>query len=318
MIEMDGTRLFLLTGATSGMGLALARILAGDPHNRLIIGARAPASARATAAIGPAERVTVLALDLSSLSSVRDFTAAVSARLGPDGSLDGMACNAGVQIPGPLRTTADGIELTFASNHLGHFAIVHALLDRLRMAAPVISTASGTHDPADTLARRFGFRGGIFPCADAVVRGQLDGSVPQLQQGMDRYATSKLCNILFTYEMARRIPADRARFIAFDPGLMPGTGLARERSAAERFGWRYVLPILGMVVDGVSTAARSAHALATLLTDPSRAPGSGLHLDFTLRPIASSRDSYRQDWAQDLYDVSARLARVAHPVPAAA
>ena len=74
---------------------------------------------------------------------------------------------------------------------------------------------------------------------------------------MDRYATSKLCNVLFTHAMAARVPAAAARFIAFDPGLMPGTGLARDRSAPERFGWSYVMPLLGRLVPGVSTCRNS-------------------------------------------------------------
>jgi protochlorophyllide reductase len=213
---------FLLTGATSGMGLEAARALARDPARQVIAGARRPGAAAALRAAVPAERLTLLELDLGSLASVRRFAAEVRQRLS-EGRLAGIACNAGLQLVGPTRRSPEGHELTFATNHLGHFLLVHALLDLLAPGAPVVSTASGTHDPEDRLARRFGFRGAIFPDASSVARGELDLKVGGKQAGMDRYATSKLCNILFTYDMAVRVPAERARFLAFDPGLMPGT-----------------------------------------------------------------------------------------------
>lgn len=303
----DG-EIHLITGATSGLGLEAARALARDGRRRLLAGARTPAAASALRAAVPPERLTVLELDLGSLASVRSFAAEARRVLDAAGErLSGIACNAGVQLVGPTRRSAEGHELTFATNHLGHFLLVHELLDLLAPGAAVVSTASGTHDPADGMARRFGFRGGIFPGADAVARGELDPSASGKQQGMDRYATSKLCNVLFTYAMAARVPAPAARFIAFDPGLMPGTGLARDRSAAERFGWSYVMPLIGRAVPGVSTPARSGAALARLLAEPGLAPATGSHFDFRLRRAPTSAFSLREDAQDDLHRVSLAL-----------
>jgi protochlorophyllide reductase len=180
----------------------------------------------------------------------------------------------------------------------------------MRRGGLVVATASGTHDPSDPLASRFGFRGGIFPSAEAVARGDLDASQDLTQQGMDHYATSKLCNILFIKEMARRMTDGSVRFLAFDPGLMPGTGLARDRSVAQRFGWTYVLPVLRLVMRGVSSAERSADAYAKLLHTTASDFASGAYVDFRLREIAPSEDATRSDLAQDLYRVSARLSQV--------
>jgi NAD(P)-dependent dehydrogenase (short-subunit alcohol dehydrogenase family) len=319
---MHGTDTFLLTGATSGLGLEAARTLLRDRRRRVVAGARDPGGAAALRALAPAERLEILPLDLASLDSVRRFVAEVRARLG-DRRLAAIACNAGLQVTGPLRRSAEGHELTFAVNHLGHFLLVHGLLDRLAPGAAVVSTASGTHDPEDCMARRFGFRGGIFPDAAAVARGELAPAASSRQAGMDRYATSKLCNILFTYAMAERVPAEAARFVAFDPGLMPGTGLARERSLPERIGWRYLMPLMRGAVPGVSSARRSGQALARVLTELAVAPGTGLHLDYTLRQVPSSALSHRREVQQDLHATSLTLCGLpataaARPWPASA
>lgn len=317
---MRDSEIHLITGATSGLGLEAARALAQqDGRHHVLAGARRPATAAVLRAAVPPERLTVLELDLGSLASVRSFATEARRLLGrAGGRLSGIACNAGIQPTGPLRRSADGHELTFATNHLGHALLVHELLDLLAPGAAVVSTASGTHDPADGLARRFGFRGGVFPDAAAVARGEPDPSVSEKQQGMDRYATSKLCNVLFTYAMAARVPASAARFVAFDPGLMPGTGLARDRSAPERFGWSYVMPLVGRAVPGVSSPARSGAALARLLSEPELAPGTGLHFDFRLRQTPTSELSRRKEVQDDLHRTSLALCGIAEARPAAA
>lgn len=300
-------RIFVMTGATSGMGLQLARNLAQNSGVHLIIGARTPASAHVLQRLVPANRLTLLELDLANLASVTRFCKQAIEAVGSKAALDAIVCNAGLQIVDGPRMTADGVEMTFAANHLGHFLLVHGLLPMVRQDGLVVTTASGTHDPNDPLARTFGFRGGIFPSAEAVARGELDASADPLQQGKDRYATSKLCNILFIKEMARRGENGSVRFLAFDPGLMPGTGLARDYSAIQRFGWTYLLPMLRFVFSGVSSAEKSANAYAQLLQ--SRAPDleSGAYIDFRLRAIAPSDDAFRADLSKELYRVSCDL-----------
>lgn len=303
---METSQTILMTGATSGLGLNTVQYLSQQFDVNLIVGARNPEQADRKRSVMPDERLTILPLDLASLKSVRQFAVTVIDRLG-DRQLKAIALNAGIQITTGLERTENGYERTFVSNHLGHFLLVWLLLPVLAERSVVISTASGTHDPRDLLSKQFGFRGGLFPSAEAIANGTLDDSVGLKQQCLDRYATSKLCNLLFTYDMARRVSPDRARFLAFDPGLMPGTSLARDRSSVERFAWKYILPVLRWFVPGVSSPRRSARSLSRLLTEPAITAISGQHFDYRLRQTKTSDDSQRQDWQHELHTMSIRL-----------
>ena len=309
--------LHLLTGATSGIGLELARQLLAQPATSLIVGARQPAAAYPLRALARDDRLTILPLDLCSLASTASFADAVAGRL-KDRRLASVAANAGVQIVGPRRMTGDGYEETFQANWLSHAALIEWLRPLLAPAAPVVFTASGTHDPAHVAARRFGFRGRLFPDIARVAEGRLDETASVKQQGMDRYATSKLVAILHVYALARREQeANGPRYFAFDPGLMAGTGLARERSAIERFGWSALLPLFARVMPGASTPLRSASALALLLTGRAFAGATGRHLDFTLTETASSADSRRTDWQDEVDDLARRTAHKGRPAASA-
>ncbi len=303
---MATSQTILMTGATSGLGFNTVRQLGMRPNLNLIVGVRNPQEAHYLRSVIPKERLTILPLNLDSLESVRHFSVATINHLSRR-PLSAIALNAGIQITTGLEKSTDGYERTFTSNYLGHFLLVCLLLPTLSENGVVVSTVSGTHDPKNFLSGLFGFRGGFFPNAEAVAQGALDTSVSLRQQCLDRYATTKLCNLLFTYEMARRVPSDRVRFLAFDPGLMPGTGLARDRGAIERFAWKYLLPALALFVPGVSSPQRSAQTLSSLLVDPLIAPTTGLHLDYRCKQTKTSTDSYRTDYQKELYDISVKL-----------
>jgi protochlorophyllide reductase len=302
--------LHLVTGATSGLGLELTSRLLADSSCCVIAGARRPDSASALRALAGEDRLAILPLDLASLASTSAFARSVIRRL-EGGTLASFAANAGLQIVGANRLTADGYDETFQANWLGHALLIEWLLPLLALGAPVVLTASGTHDPDDRSARRFGFRGGLFTGVDRIARGELDPAATVKQQGLDRYATSKLCAVLYVYALARRIGANGPRFIAFDPGLMPGTGLARNRGAFERWGWSNLLPLLACFMPGASTAARSATAYAKVLTGRAFARGTGLHVDFNLAETPSSRDSRRVEWQDELHSFARRLGSAA-------
>lgn len=305
---METSQTILITGATSGLGLNTVKQLGQLTKINLIIGVRNPKQAHHLRSIVSQERLIILPLDLDSLDSVRQFAAATLNHLSSR-KLSAIVLNAGIQITTGLEKSIDGYEKTFTSNYLGHFLLVCLLLPVSSANAVVVSTVSGTHDPDDFLAGLFGFRGGFFPNAESVAQGILDTSVSLRQQCLDRYATSKLCNLLFTYEMARRVQSEKVRFLAFDPGLMPGTRLARDRSAIERFAWKYLLPVLGLFVPGVSSPKRSARILYRLLTDPLIAQATGLHFDYRLKQTKTSKDSRREDYQKELYELSLRLIR---------
>ncbi len=293
------TAIHLVTGATSGLGLELVRLLLAEPATRVVAGARRPAEAQALRNAAGEDRLQILPLDLSSLASTAAFADAVTEHLS-GGRLSSIAANAGGQNVRTRHMTKDGYEETLQANWLAHAMLAERLLPLLEPRAPVVFTASGTHDPADPGARRFGFRGGIYPGIERVACGDLDASVPAKQQGMDRYATSKLVAILHVYALARRTPADGPRWFAYDPGLMPGTGLARTRSAFERWAWSTILPVVARTMPGASTPRRSAATCARLLTGRLFPQESGVHLDFSGRRTASSADSNRRDWQDEV------------------
>jgi NAD(P)-dependent dehydrogenase (short-subunit alcohol dehydrogenase family) len=239
----------------------------------------------------PHEQLLVLKLDTSSLKSVKSFATDVHTTLSTN-MLSGMALNAGVQIISGDQYSEDGFELTFATNVLGHIVLFELLQSSLASDAVIVSTASGTHDKDHKLAKPYKFFGGYFPSAEGVAAGNVSDSTDKAQLGRDRYATSKLCNILFTYAMARKFGGGGPRFIAFDPGLMPGTELARDQPAALRFAWKNILPTAAKLIDGASTAKRSGAMLVQLLSQKRFSTGTGLHVEFTGNEIPSSQMSH--------------------------
>jgi NAD(P)-dependent dehydrogenase (short-subunit alcohol dehydrogenase family) len=305
----------LVIGASTGLGRATARALARSGAAVIAAGRDVEATAAALAGAGPIP-AAVARVDLADLADVRRFARALLA--GPP--LDGIVCNAGVQITGGLTRTVDGHEATFAINHLAHFAIVITALAALRPGARVVFIGSGTLDPRDRGATRFGFRGGQYTTAAALAEGSGDPAASEAQRALDRYATSKLCNLLTTFELARRVPAAQVAFHALDPGLMPGTGLARDRSWPVRLAWHSLMRAAVPFMSGASTARRSGAAVAWLTADPSLAGRTGLYVDFHRREVEPWAGAQRTDWAADLYAGSLALAgidRGALPAPLA-
>jgi hypothetical protein len=150
----------------------------------------------------------------------------------------------------------------------------------------------------------FGFRGGRYTTARALAAGEADETVDDAQRARDRYATSKLCNLLTVEAMVRRgIDA-----VSLDPGLMPGTGLARERGALQRLGWNTIMRAVALVMPGASSARRSGRALAWLATAPGLA---ARHYDYRRRPRETWDGARRADWGDELYATSCELVAAA-------
>jgi NAD(P)-dependent dehydrogenase (short-subunit alcohol dehydrogenase family) len=289
---VEQQQFYLITGATSGLGLATAQSLAlSDPSVIIIVGARRPLEANALQQVVPANQLVLFSLDTSSLASVKKFVGDVVKFLGP-AKLNALALNAGVQIVSGDYYSAEGFEKTFATNVLGHIALFDGLFSVLSANSVIVSTASGTHDKDHKLSKQYNFFGGYFPSVEQVAAGAVSEGTDPAQIGRDRYATSKLCNVLFTYAMARRHGPNGPRFMAYDPGLMPGTELVRDNTAAIRFAWKNLLPTAAKMIDGASTTKKSGEMLAQLLTGVHLPSGTGLHVEFTGTQIPSSVMSY--------------------------
>lgn len=309
----------LVTGGNSGIGFEAARALARAGWHVLLASRNRAASSDAVARIereSGAGSASELGLDLASLASVRQLAKEVEAR---DLPLRALVCNAGLQ-GRRLQQSADGYELTFAANHLGHFLLVNRLLSRLVARAPsrIVVVASGVHDGA----QRTGMPKPAISGFDALAVGRDAKTGPF--SGPRAYVHSKLCNVWFTYELARRLEAaglsSHARPLtvnAYDPGLVPGSGLARDYPPALRWIWDRVLPGLARgltpVVPGISTAPKSGGALAKLVVDPALERVTGKYFPSTARwrEAPSSTESYDATRARALWETSVRLAALA-------
>jgi retinol dehydrogenase-12 len=253
--DLSGTRAgargrtFLVTGGNTGIGRATATALARDGGRVYIACRSAAAGAAAVSAIqetAGSQAVWLLPLDLASLASVRDCAAAY---LATDEPLHVLVNNAGVG--GQRGVTADGFELHFGVNHLGHFALTSLLLDRLKASGPgarVVTVSSDAH---------YGAHGIDF---DALRRSTRSFT------GQREYAVSKLCNVLFTQELARRVTDVSA--CALHPGVVASDIWRRVPQPARAVIKRRMLS----VEDGAVTSVYCT-------TSPAVAAESGLFYD---------------------------------------
>jgi len=308
----------VITGGNAGLGFACANAILRSPQGapwHIVLACRDEDRAQAAvdqlmsgAGADVAGRVDAMSLDLASLASVRTFAAELTERLsaGTMPPLRAVVCNAGVNPLGTKTATADGFESTFGINHLGHFLLVHELLSVLRPPARVVVVASGVHDPT----QKSGVPAPAWNSPAALAHGVLGpaaGSDKALTSGQRRYSTSKLANVYFTYALARRLPAG-VTANAFDPGLMPGTGLMREAPAPLRFIARHTpLALLRRLFSpNVHTAQESGEALASIVTDPELATTTGRYFEGR-RQIRSSDEPYNDERAEELWHASVAL-----------
>ena len=199
MEDLDATglpdqsgRVVVVTGASSGIGAATARALARAGAH-VVLAVRDPAKGERVAVTMPG-RTEVRSLDLESLASVRAFAAAWT------GDIDILINNAGIMLV-PEGRTADGFERQIGTNHLGHFALTNLLLPHVSDRIVTVSShvhASGRLDLDDLNWRTRPYR------------------------TSQAYSDSKLANLLFTFELQRRLSAagSRVRAMAVHPGMV--------------------------------------------------------------------------------------------------
>jgi NAD(P)-dependent dehydrogenase (short-subunit alcohol dehydrogenase family) len=265
MADPDTTvgRTVLVTGPTRGLGREVVRALCRrDPALSLILMGRdceqmAETRDEAASAVSLVHTVTC---DFASLASIRAAGGharrlVAGASLAP---LQAVVANAGVQTVGRQHQTADGFELTFGVNVLANYLLFQVLLPAMARGAHVVLVGSGTH--------RSDRRKGLveLPRWDEPRRLARPGSAVSpgdRRAGQRAYSTSKLAVNYLCHEIARR-HADSVTCNVYDPGLMPGTGLARHMPAWRRYVWEKVMPRLNL--PGSSTPERSAACIADL------------------------------------------------------
>ena len=298
-------RRMVVTGANSGIGLAAARELARAGARVTLAcrdAARGQAAVAAIRAEVPGADVELGAVDLADLASVRAFAQTQQE------PLDVLINNAGVMAT-PPRRTVDGFELQLATNHLGHFALTGLLLDRLLAAdgeSRVVTLASVAHRFAridfDDLQRE---------------RSYHSWSV---------YAQSKLANLLFAYELQRRIDAAHASAGLVSVAAHPGyASTALMTSGAQLDGPRLLARFIGLVSPVLGQPpAKGALPMLYAATVPELAggsyvgPGGPLELWGHPRLVDSSAASKDPETARRLWEASEALTGVAFAFPLAA
>ena len=282
-------RVVVITGANSGIGRAAASKLAGAGA-RVVLAVRNTDKGQAAAATMPGA-TEVRPLDLASLASVREFAA------GWDGEIDLLVNNAGVMVP-PLSQTADGFELQFGTNHLGHFALTNLLLDHV--TGRVVTVASGAH--------RF---------------GQIDFDDLNWERRPYKrwraYGQSKLANLLFTAELQRRLSAVGSTVLATaaHPGYA-STNL-QFHSGERLFD---MLSVAGnrIVAQDADGGARPTLYAATADIPGDSYAGPGGFMELRGAPTLVDRSAAAKDTAvaRRLWEVSEQLTGVRFPLAQAA
>jgi NAD(P)-dependent dehydrogenase (short-subunit alcohol dehydrogenase family) len=273
-------KVVLITGATSGIGLVAARELAKMGARLVGVGRDAEKCARVAAQVRRASsnpQVEFLLADLSSQEQVRRLAADFLSRYD---RLDVLLNDAG-GIFFRRQESADGIELTFALNHLGYFLLTNLLLDLLIRSAParVVNVSSDAH-----------------------YRGQIDIAdleVKRRYNGLQAYAQSKLANVLFTYELARRLQGSGVTANALHPGFVTTSFGHNNRGL---FGWGNRL---AQLIAGRSPQ-HGARTSIYLASSPEVEGVSGKYF-FDEKPVPSSPRSYDQALARRLWEVSVAM-----------
>jgi len=303
----------IITGGNSGLGYHCAKQLALDPELHLVLACRnlvkAEQAVAGIKAVSNSQNVEAMLLDLASLDSIRSFVREFGNRNLPP--LQAVVCNAGVQFIQRQTYTKDGFDTTFGVNHLGHFLLVNLLLE-LVTPARIVFVSSDTHDSSKTTGMPAPYWRDpelmAHPEQDPALKDKSIGEI-----GRIAYTTSKLCNVLCAYELSRRLQQQRISTESqpitvnvFNPGLMPGSGLAGDYTATAKFVWNNILPILCKFVPNVNTMPESGKALARLITDPELQSVTGKYFN-GFKAIDSSVESYDEEKAKQLWDASVKL-----------
>ena len=288
----------LVTGGTGGIGLATASALAVRGATVVIAGKDARKGAAAAGQIKRATgnpQVEFLQADLSSQADIRRFAESFQRKYP---RLNVLVNNAGGYF-GRRVESVDGLEMTFALNHLGYFLLTNLLLDTLRAGAParIVNVSSGAH-ATETLDFN-------------------DLQLTRRYRGWTAYVKSKLANLLFTYELARRLQGSGVTVNALSPGMVR-TGIGKQSGGITALVKELMDRLIGQ------TPEQGAQTSIYLATSPRVEGVSGRY--FTKAQVSQSSEYSRNpDVARRLWQVSEELTGLAEhsehsedkPLPAA-
>ncbi len=272
-------KIVLVTGGTNGIGLVTARELAHLGGQVTIIGRNAVKCAKAAEHIRTqtGQAVETIVADLSTLEGIRQAAAVFKKT---HQSLHVLVNNAGGMFT-RRRLTPDGFEYTFALNHLNYFLLTSLLLDLLKASAPsrIVNVSSDAHEKAK------------------IDFGNLQGE--KHYKGMEAYGQSKLANLLFTYELARRLQGSGVTVNAVHPGFV-ATGFARNNGPVYNVGTWIAGQLFGRKPE------RGARTSIYLASSPEVEALSGKYF-VDCRPAESKPQSHDRAVAEKLWQVSEEL-----------
>ncbi|KAK9938177.1 hypothetical protein M0R45_014930 [Rubus argutus] len=310
----------VITGASSGLGLATAKALAETGKWHVIMACRdfLKAERAAKGAGMPKENYTIMHLDLSSLESVRQFVDNFRRSERP---LDVLVCNAAVYLPTAKEPTytADGFELSVGTNHLGHFLLARLLVEdlnksdypsrRLIIVGSITgntNTLAGNVPPKASLGDLRGLAGGIngLNSSAMIDGGDFDGA--------KAYKDSKVCNMLTMQEFHRRYHEETGiTFASLYPGCIATTGLFREHIPLFRLLFP---PFQKYITKGYVSEEESGKRLAQVVSDPSLTK-SGVYWSWNKTSASFenqlSEEASDADKARKLWEVSEKLVGLA-------
>lgn len=284
---------YIITGPTSGIGRATAFELAKHGSVVLVGRDRRKLDELQKRMEQMGQHAVAVFCDLSDIASVREAAKEI---LGLNLPLAGLLNNAGIlEMHGPTKN-ALGWDMTFATNHLGPFALTEALAPHFSDKTNVVFVVSAVEDPERKAAVAVGFRGGRFISVEASARGHWKPGGSE-KPGFDAYATSKQAILAAMMAFARETP--RLCFSAVEPGLNVTTGLGSPNGLLrlfQKFVFPVLVPLLKPFVGILSTPKQAARVIARIMTETSGE--TGIYYDergSTMRGSAQVRDPDFQD-----------------------
>jgi len=286
---MENKKAYIITGPTSGIGHATALELA--KHGTVVLVGRnlekLDVVQKEIEKMG--QHAVSVVCDISDMTSVKH---AANQIIELKFSIVGLLNNAGI-MPMKVAKSAQGWDMTYATNYLGPFMLTEALTPHLPDGASVVFIASAVENPEHKPAKVTGMKGGRYISAEASARGEWKQGGSKIA-GADAYATSKQCVLASTMVFARETP--RLHFNAVEPGITPGTGLGGDAPAFFRFLFGRIVTLFPPFAKYRSTPARAAQVITKVLTDESGK--TGIYYNEKGQPMLGStqvRDTKFQD-----------------------